>query len=533
MAERTRLRKLLSSLRARPLDWLAGALAAAICLYVVAYPFTLVRYPPITDLPFHASDISIYRHYWDPTFGYREQFKLHPFEVPYMSMYVIGALLALFLPMHVAVKAATVILLLLLPAGLAVLFHGMKKSPLWGLLGLGAVWMHLTHWGFINFVGAIGLFAMCVGFTLLVVDRPTRGRQLGLMLGLVAVFFTHLFRYPFSILAVFGTAILLWPATRRLWPALWPTIPSLLLYAVWHFMPKQAHMDVGTHLKWSPERMREIGGYLVDGFGGTTGATERLLFNRFLDVALVLGLCSAFWFVFQGRLRNRTFREWWWGVSVTLLPLLFAGGFLVAYLMLPMRIGLWWYVYPREITPALYVLFAVVPDMPRSGWFRLALTAALAWFAGPIGYHVAVQYHDFEKNTADFQRIVQKIPKAPRLLYLVFNHDGSTRAVTPFIHLPAWVQAEKGGALSFHFIGWNHNPVAYREKSPHVPPPVPEHWEWQPSWFDVRRHGAWFDWFLVRRYANPSGSFAADPSISLVEQQGTWWLYRRVHPPRR
>ncbi|MBK7579621.1 MAG: hypothetical protein IPI67_05370 [Myxococcales bacterium] len=510
---------------------MAAFVAIGACIYVVVYPFSVVRYPPMTDLPFHASDISIYRHYWDPAFGFQQQFTLHPFEVPYMSMYAIGALFALVLPMNVAVKASAIVMLGLLPAGLSVLFSGMKKSPLWGVLGLGAVWMHLTHWGFLNFVGAIGLFAMCVGFALLIVDRPTRGRQLGLALGLIAIFFTHLFRLPFALLAVFGTAICVWPATRRLWPAVWPTIPSILLYAVWHFMPKQAHIDVAANLKWSPERMGEIPSYLVDGFGGTAGALERGYFNDFVAAALVLGLSSSFWFVFQGRLRGRSFREWWWGISVTVLPALFALGFLFAYLVLPMRIGLWWYVYPREVTPALFILFAAVPDMPKAGWYRLPLVVALAVFSGRTGYHVAQQYYAFEQNTRDFQEIVREIPKAPRLAYLVFNHDGSTRAVTPFIHLPAWVQAEKGGALSFHFIGWNHNPIAYRDGSPNVPPKVPERWEWQPNWFDVRKNGAWFDWFLVRRYGNPAGIFSADPSIHLVGQRGSWWLFRRVERP--
>ena len=526
-----RLASLARQLRARGWHALAALVAVATCVYVVAYPFTLVRYPPITDLPFHASDISIYRHYWDSSFGFQQQFTLHPFEVPYMSTYALGALYALVLPMHVAVKAAVVSTLALLPLGLAVLFHGMKKSPLWGVLGLGAVWLHLTHWGFINFVGAIGLFAMCVGFTLLIVDRPTRFRQAGLALGLVAVFFTHLFRFPFTLLAVWGAAVLLWPATRRLWPALWPTFPSVALYGAWHFMPKQAQVDVGAHLKWSPERMREMGAYLMDGFSGTPGVEEKLYFSQFLDVVWVLGLSCLFWFFFQGRAKKRSFREHWWGVMVTLLPVLFAAGFVFAFLMLPMRIGMWWYVYPREVTPALYILFAVVPDMPRSGFARFALVSTLAVFAGRIGYHVALQYHAFEQNTADFRAVVQKIPQAPRLLYLVFSHDGSTRSITPYIHLPAWVQAEKGGALSFHFIGWGHNPVAYRKDSPHVPPPVPEHWEWRPNWFDVRSRGAWFDWFLVRRYNDPSGLFAADPNIRLVAHENTWWLYRRVGSP--
>jgi hypothetical protein len=76
-----------------------------VAIYVIVYPFTLSKLPPITDLPFHATSISIFRHYWDPSFHFREQFTLHPLEVPYISMYLLGVLFALVLPVVDAVKA--------------------------------------------------------------------------------------------------------------------------------------------------------------------------------------------------------------------------------------------------------------------------------------------------------------------------------------------------------------------------------------------------------------------------------------------
>src|SRR5262249_45085080 len=160
-------------------------------------PFLVVRYPPMTDLPFHAAQTATLHHYGDPAYHQREQFEIHALAVPYISMYALGSLLMYVMPVVAAVKVAAALMLALLPAGLAVMFHGMKKSPLLGLLGLGLVWCGLSHWGFLNFVGALGLFAMVVGETLLVVDRPTATRQWALALTLVALFFTHIFRFPF------------------------------------------------------------------------------------------------------------------------------------------------------------------------------------------------------------------------------------------------------------------------------------------------------------------------------------------------
>src|SRR6185436_16466122 len=117
-------------------DWRAGnregamlaALSVALSAYVIGYPFTLARYPPLTDLPFHAAQASIFRHYFDPSFHFREQFSLHPLEAPYVSMYAIGAFFALFAPIATATKLMAMSMLALVPAGLAVLSHGMKKS---------------------------------------------------------------------------------------------------------------------------------------------------------------------------------------------------------------------------------------------------------------------------------------------------------------------------------------------------------------------------------------------------------------------
>ena len=186
----------------------------------------------MTDLPFHAANTGILRHYNDPSFHLREQFALAPIGVPYVSSYAIGALLMLVMPSWVAVKIAAAVMLALLPVGLGVMFHGMKKSPLLGLAALPFVWNFLTHWGFLNYVGALGLFCLSIGLTLRVLDKPSFDRQWQLAAILVVLFFTHIFRFPFAILGVIGTAIVMFPATGRFWP-------------VWHDRPRNREQERG------------------------------------------------------------------------------------------------------------------------------------------------------------------------------------------------------------------------------------------------------------------------------------------------
>src|SRR5690242_7703721 len=86
-----------------------AALAAAVALFsawVVFAPLFAARYPPMTDLPFHAAQTAVFRHYADPSFHFREQFELHPLAVPYMSMYALGALFMRVMPAVPAVKLA-------------------------------------------------------------------------------------------------------------------------------------------------------------------------------------------------------------------------------------------------------------------------------------------------------------------------------------------------------------------------------------------------------------------------------------------
>jgi len=517
-----------------PLEVALAIAAIVAAVYAIVTPFTAARYPAMTDFPFHAAQTSTIRHWLDPSFHPQDQFEIHPLAVPYFSMYAIGAALMFVFPVIVAVKIAAAVMLALLPAGLAVMFHGMKKSPLLGLLGLGAVWTSLTHWGFLNFMGALGLFAMAVGFTFLLVDKPTPGRQLALGLTLVALFFTHIFRYPFALCAVVGTAIVMYPVTRRIRPIALPLIPAIALFLMWlRIRPATLATGIGP-LRVHKERLGEL---VPDLMGAFVDPAEKLAFERFFSIAVVVAsLCLALrlWAHLAERERPSARGGFTWDALALIVPLGCAAVFLGLFLVLPMEIGLWWYVYPREATAAVFLLLGAFPDLPRSILLRAPLASALASAGLGVSAVVTKNYAVFGKATDDFAAITQQIPRAPRLLYLVFDHGGSTRTTTPFIHLPAYVQAEKGGWLSFHFATWGTLPIQYRPRDQPgavVPPSVPLRWEWTPQAFNVAQRGAFFDWFLVRRGASPDAIFQADPSIERVDHVGTWWLYRRRPKP--
>jgi hypothetical protein len=507
--------------------------ALALGVYVLVFPFTQARYPPLTDLPFHAAQASILRHYFDPAFHFREQFSIHPLEAPYVSMYVVGALSAFVLPITVASKLMAVSMLALVPAGLAVLLAGMKKNPLWAVLGLGLTWCTLSQWGFLSYMGATGLVAMSAGFALMVVDNPTRARKLLLGASLIVLFFTHVYRFPFAVAAIVLAAWLVFPVTGRFSVLARPLAPGLLLFVFWLAIRPSALSLAFTGLGFHPERI----GYVVEHLFGSywpqegmrptaEGNTERAIALGSIALA-VLAVVAAL--VLRSReappAPSDTARLW--SRRMTLFPLVYAAGLFVLYLTLPLDVGQWFFVYPREIVGVALFLLAAVPEMPRRLPARALVLGLMALAVAPMAAFVSQRFREFDQVTMDFRNVVQAMPRAPRLLYLIYDLRGSQKRASPFLHLPAWIQAEKGGALAFHFARWGFYPVRYRDLSPAVPPPFEERSEWTPQNFDVFAQGPWFDTFLVRHYIEPHDLFDRDPTIHRVAHFGTWWIYRR------
>ncbi len=508
---------------------LATALVLAVAAVIVALPYLGVTYAAQSDAPAHASQIAILRHYFDDSYGFRDQFVVQP-SSPALLLYAIGAALSFVVPVAWAAKLLGMAMLALLPIGLAVLFRGMKKSPLWALLALGLIWGRLSQFGFVFYLGGMGLTAMAIGLALLVVDRPTRGRRIGLAASLLGVLVAHVSHVPFAVLGVGLAGLLLYPATRRFRPLLLPMLPVVALFIAW-FAARPDAQRSSAEFAIDFGRLDDFWGTPFSSYLGETGVQEAAHVHAMLGVLVVLATTSIILFFGQRRWAYRSGHDLAWSVGTTLLALSLAGGCLVGYLAFPMRYGDWWYVFPRQATAALFFVLAALPDLPRERWLRWPMVASILVVCGWMSLFVSGQWQRFEEATEDFRAIAQQIPQKPRLLYLVYDHSDVEKRSSPIVHLPAWIQTQKGGALSFHFASLGFYPVRYRENSAAVPPPVPLDWEWEPQHFRVLTHGPWFDTFLIRnKRGDPAVVLSADPEIEFVAREGSWYLYRRRVP---
>ena len=511
-----------------PLLWLAWLCAAATIVYVIGAPLWAAEYPMMTDFPFHTASSSIFRHYLDPGWHFHEQFAFQLFAVPYVTFYALAAILMFLLPPLVATKLAAALMLTLLPAGLMVLCWGLRKSPLLGLWGLVPVWGAVTHWGFINYVAALGLFAMALGLSLRLAERSSPKLQGILLAVLVLLFFTDVFRFPSTMVILLLLIVVMHRRVDSVRGVAIPVAVATALFIAWwatRAEPLAAALGWFRLPDWS--RLLDAGRYAFDIF---VGADDTEMFRR---VGLLFVLTAVVLFVVAA-LRLRSWPKGGWVVPAHAVVGIAIVVFVALYLTLPMERGVWWYVFPREITAAVFLLPALLPNLPRKTWAHLGFVIWTAVAIAPLAEYVADAHREFGTTTTHFREIIRELPKAPKLLYLVYDHEGSRAQSSPYVHLPAYAQAERGGWLSYHLAQFEASPLRYRDESDpeaEIPPKTPVRWEWSPQLFQLDQHGAFFDWFLVRRARSPDALFASDPTISRVAHFENWWLYHRPRAP--
>jgi hypothetical protein len=508
----------------QPLLWLAWACAAATITYVVGAPFWAADYPMMTEFPFHTASSSVFRHYSDAGWHFHEQFVFQLLAVPQVTLYALSAIFMVVLPPIAATKLAAGLLMALLPIGLMVLCWGLRKSPLLGLWGLVPVWGVLAHWGLVDFLAALGLFAMALGLGLRLVDRPSVKLQGLLIAVLILLFFTQAYRLPFALTMLVVVGVVMRRHVESVRGLVIPIGVAGALLLAWSLT--RAELFVPTiQWIWPPvwNRMLDTGAYTSDIF---IGDEDVEMFRR---TGLLLAL-TAVALLAIAVVRLRSWPKGGWVVPAHLVVGIAIVISLGLYVTLPMEVEASWYVFPREITAALFLVPALLPNLPRKTWAHLGFVIWTAVGIAPLAEFVTDAHREFSTTTVHFREIIHELPKAPKLLYLVYDHQGSRARNSPYIHLPAYAQAERGGWLSFHFAQHETFPLQYRDPSdPNavVPPTTPVRWEWSPQQFQLDQHGAFFDWFLVRRVSSPDNLFSSDPSIQRVAHFENWWLYHR------
>jgi hypothetical protein len=197
---------------------------------------------------------------------------------------------------------------------------------------------------------------------------------------------------------------------------------------------------------------------------------------------------------------------------------------LAAFLIAPYRAFGTFHIYPRfaVFVVPLMLAGAMPPSSPQPGRRgRMLLTGLTVAWLGLLTF----RFHTFDADARQFDTLKERMAPNRRVLALMFDPTSRGLPGAPFLHFPAWYQAEKGGVLGFSFATFFPELARYK---PGAAPQMSPGLEWFPQLFDWSTDGD-YDYFVIRSAEDLGPRLFARATVPVVleTRAGAWWLYAR------
>lgn len=462
-----------------------------VCALAACVPIWSVKYLPMTDLPQHAAQIHLWQNLASPDVA--RLYEINWFT-PYVAGYAMARGFADLTGVLVAWKLVITLAVLALPAALAYLFRAAGRDPAWGLIGFPLAFGYSFYWGFLNFLVAMPLGIALLGAIIRYGEEPTRRGAVLVGLGACVLFFGHVL----VMLAIVGAGGL-WLLCRRGFVYALPLAAPLPIVVAWTLATRSADTQVRemTMLAGPPAVMRLIG-------------LPGILLGEPADAAaLATGSVVFLLIVLSMRLSRELHRYALLAVAV------------VAYVFGPHRAFGTYYLYGRFavlMLPAVILAFEPLkrPRLSVATTARALALIALGWMFVLHG-----RFQRFDREAAQFDRVTQSVPANAKILSLCWRPESDAiPGHAPFLHFPAWIQAQRGGVLGFSFATFFPEMIRYRRD---MAPPMTVDLQWLPDKVDWKVDG-YYDWFVVR---GPGASKLEKLPVERVAHEGQWSVYRK------
>jgi hypothetical protein len=479
---------------------------------LVAAPFFLPGWLPLTDLPEHVAAMASIGHWGDPAYRIAEHYRIGWTTSQYLLVHLVGGGLAWLLGnAELAARIVLVVLAISWVESSRFLLRTFEVDERLAVMAALLFWNRALVVGFLPYLASLPLLFATLGWFVRADRGPAplrRRRYAWLALAGVAVFYTH--ASGFVLLgAIAGALASTWAWQQRSRPLrvgalvadvvrrlLW-LAPSAALALLWiargrFGMHSSTIRDAGEVGTMSPLRaIKLIALYAHDTW---TSHVDDWVGIGFWIIFLVLLVESEL------RLRKQKGEAARVG---SLVPV--AVAFLV-YLATPFRVGTGVLLNVR-MAPVLglFALLGLRSVRGRLGDVAIVGAALLA----------LVQCIDNVSEIVRLQRDVVGLPellgtmrKGSRLITLNFSgFDREAAHFTPWLHVGSYHRARDGGVASFSFSELNHWSVQYRPEA--APPKQAElSWGMRPCLFRNSTDGPYFDYVLTRGKLDP---FANDP----------------------
>jgi hypothetical protein len=477
---------------------------AVVCCLLVALPFLVVRYPPITDLPQHVAQVRLF----GETLGQAQAPYRIQWFTPYSLVYLLLGGAWMVFPAEDAGRMA--VLFLAVVSTLAVHFLAAARGrPLVTAVLVSALFFnHVVYWGFLSF--AMGWVAFTVWF-LVTTSRPKdsfSARDAALLLGAAALLYlSHALWFAVGIVWL-GLHALLARLSPRGWVLRFASVaPLLLMAALWY--PQLATAGFVSPTLWTANPLERLSPFwLVDAIlGGLHGVAEPLLLLALAGWTALSLLRS------DRRSGGRADRELLAaGVSFACLALLLPDMY-----MNTIRFASRW----LPAAAIVLVLALPAPSLARRSLCSLALVLLAVYCVA-----TAVAWKRFENDElAGLREAVAGVPLGQRVVGLDYVKESAIVKGRPFLQNFAYAQVVRGASLNFSFAGFAPSLVVYRES-------FRKPWTVSLEWFAERLERSdlqYFDYAILNGAERVHRTFSAQPELQPQTHAGRWRLYR-VNP---
>jgi hypothetical protein len=487
-------------------------------------PVWIPTFPPMTDLPQHAVQITLLRAMLHPGFAYADLFDLNWFT-PYLFGYGLVYGLVPFVGIVAACKIVIACSLVALPLSTALVMTETGTDRRWAMLAVPAMYGFSYHWGFLNFLVAAPVGLVFLWLTLRQARQPSLGKAIALAAGIILLFFCHALMCVFF--GFIAGCILLWSgksmlnAIARVLP-LTAVLPVAMLWGLRRKGPLVQILPPNWDLNWLTTQ--DVYYSLIAqwttpdgwGWGRTAGLFPRLLGGLPGPLTTLVGLAIVL-LPFAAGARTTRRPMIWVPFLVCMAVLLFVPGFFYGTD----------FIYQRFTVFALPLFLILLQPRPGRALPRWTWPACAALVAGWIAV-VSMNAVRYEREAAGFDEILAHMEPGQRAMSFAFERDSDGTIAPPFLHFPAWYSAIKGGVVDPNAASEFAAPVFYRPGKRPVARPLG--FEWDPGLFDWPLfHAEQYRYFVAKapKDFGPWMFRNASCNTRLVYHVNHWWLYEK------
>ena len=403
-------------------------------------------YLPLVDFPQHVALHAIWDHIGDPAYNLGGRFRV-TLATPYALPHLLAHAASFVLGPEGGLRFVLVLSLAAFPLGALAMFRAFGRPPELALAAAPAALSFVYWFGFTSYVMALPLVLAGIGC---VRRCALQGRMRDfVLLAVLALITVATHGFAFLLLLLLGAAAAL--ATTRSMRQLLPIAAALLPAAAW-----SAVWAVSFGSEPHPEPVPTAYGFFCDrlrfGLGTILGTHSLELRTVCVAVALVTVFAVALWFARGNAARDPGRR------ALGAVALVAIAASLLCPEVLMNTWGLW-----ERIPPLAFVALAGAVPWPSSERVRGGLASALCLVALLAAGGAIAQGVAFSGQAQGIRELAADLPRGARIFWSACGDEFPAPRATPaYKHFGAYVQAARGGDLSYSFAHFPHMVVRYR-----------------------------------------------------------------------